>query len=72
MINWHIYRSLPRGVNELNDIKSLLKKSTLNVIFDARAYVGQLSKRYAECYPERGSISFNRIIMQSNFDSVRN
>jgi FkbM family methyltransferase len=57
----HIYRVLPRGINELYDIKALLPKSTLNVIFDVGANIGQSSKQYIAWYPNARIYSFEPV-----------
>lgn len=48
----HIYRRLPRGIDELHDIRTLLPAQRLEVIFDVGANVGQSARAYLEALPD--------------------
>ena len=48
----HIYRTLPRGIDPLYDIKIHLPRLQVNVVFDVGANTGQSAKNYLERFPE--------------------
>lgn len=51
MVGGRIHRSLPRGVEFVNDIRGALSAYEVVVIFDVGANVGQSSKIYLEKFP---------------------
>ena len=64
-----IFRVLPLGVYVLYEIKMMLQKFRPNIIFDVGANIGEISKEYAECFPQAQVFCFEPV--SSIFDALQ-
>jgi FkbM family methyltransferase len=53
--------SMPIGVDEYLDLRRLTGSAPLRIIFDVGANVGNITKRFARCYPESQIYSFEPV-----------
>lgn len=58
LLNIHIYRYLPRGMNKIADVKNLLPRCNIETIFDVGANVGQSTKEFVNSFPYAQIYSF--------------
>ncbi len=67
-LGFHVYKTLPRGVDLFSDLRWLLPKYRPTVMFDVGANIGQSAKKYRREFPSAIIYCFEPA--RNNFDSL--
>ena len=69
LLNIHVYRYLPRGINKTADVKNQLPRCNIEIIFDVGANVGQSTKEFVNSFPYAQIYSFEPV--ESTFQELK-